>query len=125
MPTRHSLAVSGALALVAATGLAGPSLAQPSVGEVVVTAPSPLPAGAEIRSKIVKISDLDLRRPEGRETLLGRIRSAALEVCTPRPSHPANFKDADDYNRCINEAMDHAIARVESPELALVYSRVR
>jgi UrcA family protein len=92
---------------------------------VVVTAPSPLPSGAELRSKIVKISDLDLGRPEGRETLLGRIRSAAFEVCTPRASHPANFKDVDDYNRCIGEAMDRAIARVDSPELALVYARVR
>jgi len=100
------------------------AFAQPTVGEVVVRA-TPLPNGAELRSKLVKVADLDLTRPEGAQTLLGRIRGAAHDVCTPRPSHLANLSDVEDYDRCMLGAMDGAVARAGNPLLDELYTRVR
>jgi UrcA family protein len=120
----HHLALSAlaGLGLAAAAAVFTPS-AQPAVGEVVVRA-TPLP-GVELRSKVIQIADLDLRRPEGVESLLGRIRGAAHDVCTPQPTHLANMADVEDYDRCFRGAMDGAVAEARNPMLDDLYARVR
>ena len=119
MSYRFAALLAGALGLAAA---AGPAVAQPTVGEVVVRA-TPLP-GVEVRSKVVPVADLDLTRSEGIGTALGRIRGAAREVCTPLPSHPANLADVADYDRCMTQAMDGGVAQVHNAMLEDLYARV-
>jgi UrcA family protein len=117
----HRIALLAAAGLLAGAGL--PAFAEPTSGEVVVSAS--LRPGVEIRRKVVAYGDLDITRSEGAQSLLGRIRGAAKEVCTPEPTHPGELREIADYDRCMHGAMDGAVAQARSPLLDDLYSRVR
>jgi UrcA family protein len=99
------------------------AFAEGATGELVVRGVTP--AGVELRAESVKTGDLDLGKPEGAETLLGRIRVAAREVCSPLPSRAADIANVSDYDKCMTHAMDHAVERAHNPALDALYSRVR
>jgi UrcA family protein len=119
----HSRKVFPAFAIALATGLtpAVHASAQSSVAPLTVRAP-PI-SDAEIKSEAIKVSDLDLSSEAGAETLIGRIRGAAKHVCSPRPTHKANFKDVSDYDKCMSEAMERAVADSGSKAAAEIIKR--
>ena len=83
--------------------------------EVVVTA-GKAAVGTESHSKTVKFADLDLSKSEGQKTLLSRIRSAAGEVCAPRPE-TKDTKGSTAYKKCVGDAVNGAVAKVGNPGL--------
>ena len=105
----HSRKVFPAFTLALATGLipAFHASAQSTVAPITVHAP-PI-SDSEIKTEVIKVSDLDLSSEAGAETLIGRIRGAAKHVCSPRPTHKANFKDVSDYDKCMTEAIESAV----------------
>jgi len=112
-----------AFAIVLAAGLtpAVHASAQSTVGTLTVRAP-PI-SDSEIKSEAVKVSDLDLSTEAGAESLIGRIRGAAKHVCNPRPTHKANFKDVSDYDKCMTEAIERAVADSGSKVAAEIIKR--
>ena len=119
----HSRSVIPAFAIALATGLtpAVHASAQSSVAPLTVHAP-PI-SDAEVKSEAIKVSDLDLKTELGAETLIGRIRGAAKHVCSPRPTHKANFKDVSDYDKCMSEAIESAVADSGSTMAAQIIKR--
>ena len=118
----HHLAFAAALGLLAA---APGAQAQPSttVPEVVITAPAPAPPGTEVRREVVKYGDLNIRRQAGAERLLKRIHAAAGKVCEPTPSTKRAFADSADHKKCVDGAIQHAVAAVDAPEVTRAYRR--
>jgi UrcA family protein len=110
-----------AVALAAGLAPAVHASAQSTVAPVTVRAP-PI-SNSEIKSEAIKVSDLDLKTEAGAETLIGRIRGAAKHVCMPGATHPANFKDVADYDKCMGEAMERAVADSGSKVAADILKR--
>ena len=114
------------LAAAVLASLAAPiaAVAATTVEEVTVTANTP--AGTTARHKVVKVADLDMGKPEGVETLLGRLRNAAEEVCTlAAPRTPQDLEKVGTYQHCLHVAMDGAVAQVGNPDLDHLYALVR
>ncbi len=64
--------------------------------------------------RIVSFADLDLTRNTGAMTLYIRIKSAAKQVCPPE--FDVEFP-ARNRLRCMEQAIDHAVADVNAPTL--------
>ena len=64
--------------------------------------------------RIVNFADLDLTRNAGAVTLYMRINSAAKQVCPPELD--AGFP-APNRHRCMEQAINHAVADVNAPTL--------
>ena len=76
--------------------------------------------GQTQRSMTVSYSDLNISHQEGAEILLSRIRFAANKVCGGNPDQ--RDLSAESYNRaCDKQAMDGAIAAIDSPLVARLY----
>jgi UrcA family protein len=58
----------------------------------------------------VEFADLDLQTSSGKEALRGRIRSAAMKVCSHRAD--PSFQLAGEYRSCVEHATDNALAHV-------------
>jgi UrcA family protein len=115
------LAAISTATLALATALAAAAAQPPGGGEItVLDRPR---ADIEIKGKVVNYRDLNVETPEGVQTLLGEIRRAAEAVCSPAPDR--NLRDARDYERCKAEAIDAALAQVNSPALSAGYGRSR
>ena len=97
------------LGVCAGLALASPSLAAPqpdlATGVLTVT---------------VSSSRLDLSRPGDAAEMLARLTRAASVVCGGKPS-PAELDRASNYRACTEEALDRAIARLDSPLVADLY----
>ena len=93
------------------------ALAQSTLGEVVVRAPAPNAPGVEVKSEAVKVSDLNLRRPNDTNVLYKRISIAADRVCSPRPVNPAVVSDSADHKKCVDAAIASAVKAVKDPHL--------
>ena len=117
--------------LAATASLAGAGFAHAQAGygapgepysndEVVVTPPY-APPGAELRRETVSFEDLDLSTRAGADTLMGRIRSAAQRVCSPDATYPDQLSDVADHDRCMDRAIDRAVADVDAPSLDDAY----
>jgi UrcA family protein len=117
-PSKLLPILAGALAL----GFSAAAQAQTQVPQVTVRAPAPV-TGTEIKREVVKFADLDLNKDIGAETLIGRLRSAATRVCSPSPTHLANFKDVADYDNCRGRALDSAVQDVGNPTVQQVFKR--
>jgi UrcA family protein len=97
-----------------ALGALGPINAQ-GVTEIVVTGGN-APNGAQVRSKTVNYADLDLSKSAGLKALLGRIRGAATDVCSPAAQN-SNLKDSADQKKCVSSAVNTAVEKVNNPGL--------
>ena len=104
----------GAVVLVAAQGLA----------EVVITAPKATAPGTEVRSKTVSYADLDLSRSPGLTTLMGRIRGAASDVCSPQPD-VRDIPRSRDFRQCVAHAVSTAVKTVNNPGLTTMVAGAR
>lgn len=96
------------IALATGLMLTAQASGQTTTSPLVVHAP-PIAPGAEVKDEMIKVADLDLKTEAGAETLIGRVRAAAKRVCAPRPTAKANFKDATDYEKCKDAAVERAI----------------
>lgn len=74
----------------------------------------------QTRQMVVSYSDLNISNPSGAETLLSRIRYAADSVCGGTPDL-RNLNAWENYRTCDKQAMDQAIAAVNSPLVAQLY----
>ena len=63
---------------------------------------------------IVKFGDLDISTPQGASALYGRIRSAAVKVCSPSSDNVAD-------QPCLQKAIADAVMNLNRPELSAVY----
>ena len=68
----------------------------------------------------VSFGDLDPSRPNGANILLGRIRTAAGEVCGGKPDN-RDLAGRTRFDACTKQAMDGAIARLGNPTVAAAY----
>ena len=92
-----------------------------SMSEVVVTSSKAPAPGTQVRSKTVGYGDLDMSKSSGLTTLLGRIRGAASDVCSPG-SQTRDLKDSADYKKCVSDATNSAVAKVNNPGLTAMLS---
>jgi UrcA family protein len=67
-----------------------------------------------VPQRTVNFADLDLTRNAGAVTLYMRIRSAAKQVCPPELDAEV---PAPNRHRCMEQAIDHAVADVNAPTL--------
>ncbi len=68
----------------------------------------------------VSYADLDLSREAGARVMLDRLESAASHVCGGWPDmHILN--QIVRYHACTRQAMDDAIARLDSPKVSALY----
>ena len=68
----------------------------------------------------VSYSDLNITHQEGAEILLSRIRFAANLVCGGQPDQ-RDLTEWSFYSSCNKQAMDGAIAAINSPLVARLY----
>ncbi len=120
MQTRR---VSPVFALALAAGLSSATYASAQTTVATLTVHAPPISDAEVKSEAIKVSDLDLKSEAGAETLIGRIRGAAKHVCSPRPTHKANFKDVSDYDKCMSETIESAVSDSGSTVAAQIIKR--
>jgi len=68
----------------------------------------------------VHVGDLDLTRKDGSIELYRRIVKAAHVVCSPLDPSGTSYRLslASRYEKCINTAIDGAVAQVTSPQFA-------
>jgi UrcA family protein len=69
---------------------------------------------------IVNYADLDISTPPGAEKLYERIEHAAAQLC-PQVA----FQELSRYAaslRCRNDVVAHAVSRINSPQLTVVYA---
>lgn len=70
----------------------------------------------------VAYADLDLNTTAGARTLLHRIDLAARRICGPTSHSPLEPRAASLNRRCVNEAVDMSVARIDAPLLAAVHT---
>jgi len=69
------------------------------------------------RSETVRFADLDINHADGAAVLYRRLKHAAEFVC--RDMEPGReLGRAQAYGDCIQEALDHALARIDSGAVA-------
>lgn len=68
----------------------------------------------------VSYGDLNLGNRSGAQVLMQRLNHAATQVCGPRPAL-RDLDSAADFNSCRKDALDRAVARIASPQLADIY----
>ena len=69
----------------------------------------------------VSYADLDLRSEAGARTLLVRITKAAKSACGELTHSALLPREGAHHRVCVTEAVDAAVARVDSPVLAALY----
>jgi UrcA family protein len=77
-------------------------------------------AAAQGSSRSVQSHDLDLSRPADIEVLYARIRTAAHSVCRADKA-PWDNKVVLHARRCVEQAVDDAIAQADHPLLTTVH----
>jgi UrcA family protein len=78
--------------------------------------------GAVESAERVTYADLDLNSAAGARTLLHRIDLAARRICGPSSHSPLEPRAASLNRRCVIEAVDMAVARIDAPLLAAVHT---
>ena len=77
-------------------------------------------AAADRRQMAISYSDLNIHSEAGARALLGRLKMAARVVCGPEPVF-GELQRTEAYETCRLSALDHAVAAIDSPELAEIY----
>ena len=78
--------------------------------------------GGPAPQMMVSYSDLDISHSADAETPLSRLHFAANAVCGGRPDDQRDLNTWGHYRACDKQAMDHAVATVNSPLVAQLYS---
>lgn len=77
--------------------------------------------GSVTTSLSVSYADLDLNSPAGSAVLLGRLQTAADQVCGA-PARDRSMRTRRESRACAREAMRQAVAAIESPGLEAAYA---
>jgi UrcA family protein len=77
------------------------------------------PSNANAPSVTIRYSDLNLAKPGAVQVLYRRVESAAKEVCNHGESRELSRMAAAE--RCIDQAMGEAIAKIDVPQLNALY----
>ncbi len=99
---------------VALLSLLSASLPAHAAAASVAAAASAAPE-VELRQRVVHFGDLDLSQDAGVALLYRRIRAAAREVCAAVDEH--ELYQVELSRRCAQEAIERAVADVNSPAL--------
>jgi UrcA family protein len=79
-----------------------------------------------VRTRTVKAWDLDLAKPEDVQTLYGRVREAARDVCrTEAREHWKSTRTAAPLQwtqSCVRDAVDTAVREIDNPLLATLHA---
>lgn len=101
--------------MTVAAAASGPARSQPLDGKGRVVVQVRVPYG-----------DLDLTNEAGAETLLKRVRWAAVRACGPAPSGGvAAVAEARTQRACRVQAVERAVAQVDSPVVQARYAASR
>lgn len=80
----------------------------------------------QTRNTSIAVSDLNLSRQEGIETLYQRLKQAAGNVCGPETSHgvgprivPLSVKKQ--YRECVDKALDEAVRSINNESLTKLH----
>jgi UrcA family protein len=80
-------------------------------------------AAAELEQSVtVRYTDLNLERPADVARLYGRIRVAAQSICGAPDVDLSNWVDTA-WQRCVDDAIGRAVARVDRPALSAYHQR--
>jgi UrcA family protein len=80
---------------------------------------------AELSTSVrVNFADLDINDPAGADALLKRIGQAAVTVCGGEPSAPLLDAGLAEYQQCREDAIRHAVRRLNAPMVTAVASGV-
>jgi UrcA family protein len=79
-------------------------------------------SAAELESRAVRYSDLDLTRAADVARLYQRISAAAEQACGPRLLTGSRLPQPS-YLRCFNDAVARAVARVDRPALSAYHQQ--
>jgi UrcA family protein len=69
----------------------------------------------EALTKVVSYADLNLNGEPGVQTLYGRLRMAAAEVCTPFRGN--SLRERTNWRECFNPALARSVAEIGEPML--------
>lgn len=81
-------------------------------------------AYGEVRQIAVQTGDLDLTRTAGAQTLLQRLRLAAVRTCDANTTYREIRRQAF-WRACVADTMDRAVASVSSPLVKRLYADTR
>jgi UrcA family protein len=73
----------------------------------------------EPETKKVTFGDLDVDSPEGAKALYTRLRSAALQVCSPLESRELSRMIA--WQTCVSSALSSAVAQINKPKVTALH----
>jgi UrcA family protein len=77
------------------------------------------------RAMPVRYSDLDLRQSQDAAALLSRLQQAATSSCTPSQAANSNPRMRRAIDRCRQEAVASAVARINQQELTRLHAERR
>lgn len=75
----------------------------------------------EPRTKVVSFADLNLNGEPGVQTLYGRLRLAAAEVCAPFRGN--SLREKTKWHECFDPALARSVAKVDEPRLTAYHLR--
>ena len=84
-------------------------------------APAQAAPDALARTQAVFLADLNLASPAGAKAALQRLRSAAQHVCENGGAARVRLNEFRDQVNCQRRAMDAAVMRLHSPQVAAAY----
>lgn len=122
MTSRNPRLVAAAAGVLLACPIPAAVAAQNPVQEIVVH-PRNVPLNAETRQQKVSYADLNLSTESGQRALIGRIRAAGRQVCSPQPNR--RTKEQQDYSNCVNGAVNGALADVGNSDVSAMYAKMK
>ena len=84
-------------------------------GSVLTTPAKADQRDGEPLTKIVSYADLNLNGEPGAQTLYGRLRMAATQVCTPFRGN--SLRERTHWSECFNLALARSVAQIDAPVL--------
>jgi UrcA family protein len=85
-------------------------------GISLMTAPANADAGdGKPLTKVVRFADLNLNSEPGVQTLYGRLRMAAAQVCAPFTG--TSLQEKTKWHQCFDPALARSVAEVDEPRL--------
>jgi UrcA family protein len=106
---------------IRATGLQI-ALAAVACGISLMTAPALADAGdGKPLTKVVRFADLNLNGEAGVQTLYGRLRMAATQVCAP--FRGTSLREKTKWRECFDPALARSVAKIDEPMLTAYHLR--
>ena len=122
MTSRNLRLAAAAAGMLLACSIPAVVAAQNSVQEIVVH-PKNVPLNAETRQKKVSYADLNLQTESGQKAIIGRIKAAGRQVCSPQPNR--RTKEQQDYANCYDGAVNGALADLGNSDVSAMYAKMK